>query len=519
MTNNFFHQRRRFLAGVASFIPLAYLSGCALLPTGPDGLFALGVASGEPTSDGCILWTRLAPFPTKGGGMPDTAVEVAWTVSEDEAFSRIVRRGTVIAVSEDAHSVHLEVNGLKPGRHYWYRFIAGGEVSATGRTKTAPAPEAASGNVRFALASCQQYEQGYYVAHRYLAQEDLDLILFLGDYIYESSWGRRRVRSHGSGEARTLGEYRNRYALYKSDPDLQASHAAFPWVVTWDDHEVSNDYANDRGENARGAEFLVRRAAGYKAFWEHMPLPMSMRPSGPSLNLYRSFDYGRLARFDVLDDRQYRDYQVCPRPGWTGGARWLTEQECPDLTNPNRSILGHRQESWLHNQLDTSQARWNIVAQQTMMAEWNGAPRGPQRYNTDGWNGYPAARNRLLQHIQAQNVSNPLIVGGDVHMTMVSDLKSENGNDRSPIVATEIVGTSITSQGPRNLRSLERTRQNNPHVRFVDAGHRGYVRITLEQDKALAELRAVDDVRWRNSGLKTAARFVIENGRAGVLTS
>lgn len=511
------NDRRQFLTGAAAFVPLLYLSGCAPIPTGPNGLFALGVASGEPTSDGMVLWTRLAPAPLIGGGMPRVPIDVAWIVAEDEKFVRIARRGTAIATPEDAHSVHADVTGLRPGRHYWYRFIAGGEVSPTGRTKTAPAPGAEPQEVSFAFASCQQYEQGHYAAHRHLAAEDLDLVLFLGDYIYERSWGRLKVRSHGAGETYTLNDYRNRYALYKSDPDLQASHAAFPWAVTWDDHEVSNDYANDRGEHAIGAEFLARRGAAYKAFWEHMPLPPSMRPRGHSLNLFRYFDYGTMARFNVLDDRQYRDYQPCKRPGWIGGGSFVTDRECPERHHPGLSLLGREQEKWLEGSLDKSGARWNIIAQQTMMAQWDGGLRGPSLFHTDNWNGYPAARKRLLSYIGDRKPANPLVVGGDIHMTLVSDLRPDFMDGRSPSVATEICGTSISSEGPRNLRRLERIRQNNPHVRFTDGGHRGYIRVTLNQGRAVAELRGVADVRSRRSDIATKSRFVILNGQPGAL--
>lgn len=519
MTPKLQQGRRNFLAGASAFVPFIYLSGCTSLPTGTKGLFSLGVASGEPTPNSCILWTRLAPFPLADGGMPPIAVDVAWTVSEDEKFTRVVRRGTAIARPEDAHSVHVDVKGLKPGRRYWYRFVADGEVSATGRTRTAPAPGSTPKQVRFAFASCQQYEHGYYVAHRHLAAEELDLVFFLGDYIYESSWGRPKVRSHGAGETFTLADYRNRYALYKSDTDLQAAHAAFPWLVTWDDHEVSNDYANDRGEHAIGPQFLARRAAAYKAFWEHMPLPMSMRPKGAALKLYRTFDYGKMARFLVLDDRQYRDYQACPQPGWIGGGRRVTDLMCPERLDPGRSLLGRRQEKWLESSLDSSSARWNIIAQQTMMAEMDWALRGPSLYSTDGWNGYPAARKRLLSYLDRRKPSNPLVVGGDIHMTTVSDLKPIFRSGLSPTVATEICGTSITSLGPRNLRRLERIRQNNPHMRFADGGHRGYVRVTLDRGKAIADLRGVADVRWPESDIATKAQFVIETGRPGAIIS
>lgn len=508
--------RRSFLTGAAAFVPLTYLSGCTSISNGPNGLFTLGVASGEPTPTECVLWTRLAPVPLSGGGMPPVVVDVEWVVAEDENFTRVVRRGTAVAAPEDAHSVHVQVTGLNPGRWYWYRFVANGEASATGRTKTAPAPGSTPDQVRFAFASCQQYEHGYYVAHRYLAAEDLDLVLFLGDYIYETSWGQIKVRSHGAGETFTLGDYRNRYALYKTDADLQASHAAFPWVVTWDDHEVSNDYANDRGEHVIGPEFLARRAAAYKAFWEHMPLPPSMRPTDGAFKLYRHFDYGRMARFNVLDDRQYRDYQPCIRAGWIGGANFVTDRGCPDRQEPGRSLLGYDQEKWLEGSLDQSNAKWNIIVQQTMMAEWNGRPNGPRLFHTDNWNGYPAARQRLLRFIGDRKPSNPLVVGGDIHMTTVSDLKTDFRREHSPPVASEICGTSITSEGLRNRRRLELVRRNNPHVHFADSGRRGYIRVVLDRGQAIADLRAVADVRWRNSSLATSARFAVENGRPGV---
>jgi alkaline phosphatase D len=271
--------------------------------------FALGVASGYPAPDGIVLWTRLITDLR-------AAVEIGWEIAADEGFQKIVQRGTETAEPEWAHSVHAEVSGLAPGRHYFYRFHAGGAASPVGRTRTAPAAGATTERLRFAFGSCQQYEQGYFTAYRHMAAEDLDLMVHLGDYIYESSWGRAPVRKHEAGEPVTLDEYRNRYALYKSDPDLQAAHAAFPWLCTWDDHEVQNDYANDRsvGLDPR-EEFLRRRAAAYQAYYEHLPLPKRMRPRGPDAQIYTRVDYGGLATFHVVDDRQYRSHQVCARAG------------------------------------------------------------------------------------------------------------------------------------------------------------------------------------------------------------
>jgi alkaline phosphatase D len=242
----------------------------------------------------------------------------------------------VLATPGLAHSVRAEATGLETARTYWYRFTAGDAVSATGRTRTAAAAGAANERLRFAFASCQQYEQGYFGAYRHMAREDLDLVVFLGDYIYESSWGRNHVRKHTGGEPRTLDEYRARYALYKSDPDLQRVHAAAPWLVTWDDHEVNNDYANDRGQDL-DPEFLVRRAAAYQAYYEHMPLTPRALPRGPDALLYDSYAFGDLATFFVLDDRQYRAHQVCPRPG-RGGSNVVAG--CAERLEASLSMLG-----------------------------------------------------------------------------------------------------------------------------------------------------------------------------------
>ena len=356
-----------------------------------------------------------------------------WEGARDEGFRDIVRTGETLAESQQAHSVHVEVDGLAPARWYWYRFMAGDAVSAPGRTRTAPAAGAAVDRLRFAFASCQQYEQGFYAAHRHLAAEDLDLVVVLGDYIYEKSWGRRHVRKHEGPEPTTLDQYRNRYARYKSDADLQRSHAAFPWLVTWDDHEVDNDYANDRSEDL-DPDFLVRRAAAYQAYWEHMPLRRSARPNGPHMRLYDRYDFGGLARFHVLDGRQYRDHQACPRFG-RGGSNVVDERKCLSRLEPQRTLLGDEQENWLHARLSASQARWNIVAQQLLMAQMDRKPGPERQFWSDGWDGYPAARARLLQAIAERKPANPLVIGGDVHFSCVADLKVDFDDPKSPIRA------------------------------------------------------------------------------------
>jgi alkaline phosphatase D len=476
--------------------------------------FKLGVASGYPRPDGVVLWTRLIPERVEGGEMAHATVEVEWQIAADEGFRQIVRRGREVAVPEFAHSVHAEVAGLDPSRWYWYRFRAGPDLSPVGRTRTAPAIGASAGRIRFAFASCQQYEQGYYCAYRHMAAEDLDLVIHLGDYIYESSWGRRHVRMHGTPEPVTLQDYRDRYALYKSDADLQAAHAAFPWLVTWDDHEVQNDYANDRSQNLDPPEFfLKRRAAAYQAYYEHMPLPKSMRPRGPEMRIYTRADFGNLAAFHVVDDRQYRSHQVGPRPG-RGGSNVVLAAECPERLDPRLTLLGAAQEQWLHDGLARSGARWNVIAQQTLMAQLNRTPGEGQSFWTDGWDGYPAARGRLLQFFAEKRIANPLVIGGDVHMFVVADLKTDFDNPAASAVATEFVGGSITSQGA-SMKQTETWAAGNPHVKFINSTRRGYATLELSAKRCLARLRAVDDVTDPRSRIRDLAAFAVEDGRPG----
>jgi alkaline phosphatase D len=511
--------RRDFVLGAAGLaaaaLPVPRLLGQPRFGAYP---FSLGVASGCPAPDGVVLWTRLAPEPLAGGGMPQAAVEVRWEVAADDAFRRIVRRGTAAASPRWAHSVHAEVAGLEPDRGYFYRFHAGAATSPVGRTRTTPPAGSAVGRLRFAFASCQQYEQGYYAAYRNMAREDLDLVIHLGDYIYESSWGRNHVRKHGAEEPITLDEYRNRYALYKSDPDLQAAHAAFPWLVTWDDHEVRNDYANDRSQDREAPfVFLLRRAAAYQAYYEHLPLPRRMQPRGPDMPIYVRCDYGALARVHVVDDRQYRSHQVCPRPG-RGGGNIVTAADCPDLLRPDRTMLGAQQEQWLFDGLAASGARWNVIAQQTLMAQVDRTPGEGQSFWSDGWDGYPVARERLLGFMAAKRVANPLVIGGDVHMHVVADLKADFNDPKAPVVATEFTGTSITSQG-LSQKILESWRDDNPHVKLADSTHRGYATIELSAHTCVARLRAVKSVADPDSPVSTLSVWTVEGGRPGAQRS
>ena len=505
--------RRRFLAATAG---LAGSGGIPRLAAGPRferDPFTLGVASGYPTPDGIVLWTRLAPDPLAGGGMPPAPVAVGWEVATDEGFRNIVQRGTASADPDWAHSVHAEIRGLAPARDWFYRFHAGDATSPTGRTRIAPAASVEP-RLRIALASCQHYEQGYYVAYRHMAREDLDLVCHVGDYIYESSWGRAHVRQHEAGEPEALDEYRNRYALYKSDAELRAAHAAFPWIVTWDDHEVQNDYANDRGPRLDPpAQFLRRRAAAYRAFYEHMPLPARMRPLGPDMRIYTRAPFGAIATLHVLDDRQYRAYQVCPRPG-RGGSNVVLAAECPELQDSTRTLLGAEQERWLDEGLRASRTRWNVIVQQTMMAQVDRRRGDGQSFWTDGWDGYPKARDRLLASLVASGAANPVVLGGDIHTFVAADLRMDFNDTAAPPVATEFVGGSITSQGP-TARQLEVWRAENPHIRYANSSRHGYTVLDFAAGRCVARMRAVDSVADPGSVIRTIAAWTVESGRPG----
>jgi alkaline phosphatase D len=507
--------RRALLGGAALALaaPLLPRAARAAGPRFSDYPFRLGVASGSPTPTGVVLWTRLAPEPLRGGGMLDERVSVRWEVALEPTFKTIVQKGAFEALPELAHSVHAEVDGLEPGRTYHYRFFAGQEVSPTGRTKTLPAPDARPERLKLAYGSCQHFEHGYFAAHRHILDEAPDLMIFLGDYIYESSWGQDPVRAHSGGGCvtRSLAEYRDRHAQYKTDPDLSKLHGAVPWLFTWDDHEVANDYADLDSERLE-PDFEVRRQAAYQAYWEHMPLRMSQRPVNARMKIHEKVRYGRLADLYVLDGRQQRSKQACPRPGM-GGSNVL--ERCPDLARPERSFLGLAQERWLAGELAGASATWNILAQQTVVTPVDRTPGPGAGIWTDGWDGYPAARRRLLDALANPRVQNPLILGGDIHCYVAADLRPDLTNPKSPIVASELCGTSIASQGPQP-EQLDALRPENPQLLHASAAHRGYVTLELTAKTATATLRGIESERQRDSKVETLATFVVADGKRGL---
>ncbi|MBA2339210.1 MAG: alkaline phosphatase D family protein [Pyrinomonadaceae bacterium] len=473
--------------------------------------FTLGVASGDPLADGFVLWTRLAPEPLSEdgrGGMMNETIALKWRIATDEKMQRIVKRGTALAAPQLAHSIHVEVHDLKPARDYFYQFTAGAFESEIGRAKTAPARSANVERLAFAFASCQHYEDGYYTALHHLAQEDLDFVIHLGDYIYENGISKDRPRRHNSDEPTTLAGYRNRYALYKSDRHLQAAHKQFAWIVTWDDHEVDNNYAGAIDQDdSPPAEFLQRRAAAYQAYYEHLPLRRSSLPVGAQMQLYRRLTFGTLAEFNVLDTRQYRTDQPC------GDG---VKVRCAAALDERATLTGPAQERWLLDGLGKSRARWNVVAQQLIMAQFDVKAGAAQEFNMDNWSGYVAGRNRLIGYMLRARPSNPIVISGDIHANFVNDIKADFTDERSPTVATEFVGTSISSGGdgydqrPESLRRLA----ENPHVKFHNA-QRGYVRCTLTPQTWQTDYRVVESVTKPSSAISTRATFVVESGTAG----
>jgi alkaline phosphatase D len=509
--------RRRFLIGAGALSGLALMEALpsyaqAPAPKFTADPFTLGVASGDPLPDGVVLWTRLAPDPVNGGGMPAQSVTVKWEVAADDQMKEIVRRGTAVASAELGHSVHVEVQGLKPAQRYWYRFMAGDAVSPVGRTRTAPALGARLDRLRFAFASCQHYEAGFFTAYKYMAEEELDLVVHLGDYIYEGGAVAERQRRHNSPEIITLDDYRNRYALYKNDPHLKLAHAAFPWIVTWDDHEVDNNYAGDVPEDKQSREaFLERRAHAYQAYYEHMPLRRTSLPRGADMRLYRRLRFGDLAEFNVLDTRQYRTDQPCG-----DGNKTL----CPEALDPKATIMGAEQERWLLKNLSGSKALWNVVAQQVMMARWDSAAGTDKRLSMDKWAGYQAGLNRFLDFLRERKPSNPVVITGDIHSNWVADLKADFDDPASAVVGTEFVGTSITSGGDgMDMRpDVEKQMGENPHIKFYN-GQRGYVRCDVNPKRWQSDYRVVAAVSKPDQPINTRASFVVENGKPGTVSA
>ncbi|WP_020673573.1 alkaline phosphatase D family protein [Amycolatopsis nigrescens] len=520
--------RRRFLgfgsAGAAAVLlgtGAWNASGALAAPVKTGNPFTLGVASGDPAPDGVVLWTRLAPEPflaDGSGGMPAQPVRVEYEVAADERFRLLVRRGSVVATPELGHSVHPEIHGLSPDREYFYRFRVAGELSPVGRTRTAPSVWAAPRELNFAFASCQSWEDGLYTAYDHMAAEDLDLVVHLGDYLYESGvTGQKRGTPVGEqfrGETFDLARYRLQYSLYKSEKPLQAAHANFAWIHVNDDHEVENNWAGDVSQADQEPDqdpvvFRQRRAAAYQAMYENLPYRHAQLPAGPDARLHRRISYGDLADFTMLDTRQYRDDQAC------GDGASAT---CTDRLDPDRTLLGAAQRDWLVDGFSRSRARWQVIGNQAPMGQTdaNASPEVTQVF-LDPWDGYVADRNRVLAAAQDRGVRNLVVITGDRHQNYAWDLKRDYADAGSPTVGSEFVGTSISSGGNGADQTDEGRKflAANPHMKFFNA-QRGYVRVNVNRRRWRSDFRVVSHVTTPGAPISTRASYVVEDRKPGV---
>lgn len=507
--------RRTFLIDLSRYAVL-----CAGVPSSwrvtgrprlADDPFTLGVASGDPTPGSCVIWTRLAPRPFEPhGGMDGQRTTLGWEVANDERFSEVVRSGRYTCAPELGYSAHVDVQDLQPDRWYFYRFTLDEDSSPVGRLRTTPA-DGVTRPLDFAFVSCQNYEQGLYTAFGHLAEEEVDLVAHLGDYIYEYATGTDVVRPHHGFEVVSVEDYRTRYAQYKLDPLLQAAHARCPWVVTWDDHEVDNNYAGLVGQEVFESEeqMRLRRAAAYQAYWEHQPVRVPRARSWADLSIRRSVSWGALARFWVMDTRQFRSDQACG-----DGTKRVP---CGAWADPGRTMLGDAQERWLLGGLGSSPARWQVLAQQVMMAPFDQAAGEPVVTSMDAWSGYPVARDRLLQALGDRAPGRSVVITGDIHSNWVNDLRRGFDRPDRPVIATEFVGTSISSggDGADAWRGVAEVTDENPHVHWHNA-RRGYVRCAVRPDTWRADYRIVPYVSRPGAPVSTASSWRCEHGRPGV---
>jgi alkaline phosphatase D len=527
--------RRAFIAGAAAVAATAAVGSRDVRRANATPLrenpFGLGVASGDPIPDGVVLWTRLVRDPLDAGSMGDGRVQVGWQIASDPSFRRVVRAGSAAARPGLAHSLHVDVRGLDSGRDYWYRFRAGRHVSSAGHTRTAASANGDSASrLRFGIANCQDWQFGFYPAYRDMAESDLDFVLHLGDYIYEYDPKPQAPRQHnvssgtatGADQLRTLADFRNRHALYRTDAQLQAAHRAFPFVSTWDDHETENNYAgfDDEqddlavpGRHQDPAEFARQRAAAYQAWYEHTPVRALHLPGSPFLRIYRRLDFGRLIRLLMLDTRQHRTDQPGDLPTDFG------PKPLGDL-NATGTLTGERQEAWLLEGLRTSSARWNVLGQQVMLASARFLTPPPTSIvNLDQWDGYVPQRRRLLAGVRASGVRNPVVLAGDIHSTWVNDLRLDFDDPESPVVATEFVSTSISSEFPAAFVPIVEAsnRAFNPWVRYFNGRTHGWLRMDVDRSRWLTEERSVANVDSPDAPASTTARWVVEDGQPGAV--
>jgi len=483
-------RRELLVAGAAAGLTLASpLNHAALarqrrLPVAKAGKFAHGVGAGYPSPKAITLWTRVSGI----GQSSKLTLEVA----TDKGFRKVVETADVKAEKNRDFTVHQRVTGLDPGTQYYYRFAAGSKESQVGRFRTTP-PADSKEQIRIGFFSCQNWNAGFYTAQAGLAKEkDLDVVLCLGDYIYEKGTyaGPRSDTTgvNGDGDVQTLDEYRQKYRLFQSDPNLQALHAAHPFLAVWDDHEVEDNYAGDEdldnGGDVRRVPFAERRKNAYKAFFEAMP---RMKLKGAPTRIYGSSGLGGTAELFLTDQRQYRDPQPC------GDA--ILGGPCPEAEDPARTLLGAEQKAWLKRAVPKSKARWKLWGSETMLMSLD-LPKG-QAVQLDAWDGYAAERREILEHFVASGVTNLAALTGDIHTFIAGDLTTTGREGGTP-VGVELVGGSATSLGLPEFLGVPSSslyplvEPNDPHVRYVDFDRRGYAVVTASKSELTCEFKAVD---------------------------
>ncbi|HEU4459603.1 MAG TPA: alkaline phosphatase D family protein [Methylibium sp.] len=506
--------RRRLLGAAA--LPLLGAAGIAPLRAAPRFTaypFPLGVASGDPSSTGIVLWTRLAPQPLlPDGGMPHAAVEIGWEIAEDERFKRGLMHGRAIAFAELGHTVHVEVEGLQSGRDYFYRFTLDDERSAVGRARTLPAPGALQ-PVRLGVVGCQRYEYAHFHALADLARDAPDFVYCYGDFIYEY---RSALRAQDPGrvarelpiavdECVSLDDYRLRYAIYRLDTNLQAAARCAPWIASYDDHEVENGWIADLKQDERPSEvLLLRRAAALQAWYENQPVRRSALPRGPDLRAYRRFEVGGLMRFSTLDTRLFRSGRFCDGK--------LTSACSPADADARHTMLGAAQEAWLADGLKERAAPvWTVLAQQILMAQAHAVPK------SDKWDRTPLARQRLMDLLADSRAPNPIVLSGDLHYGVAADLKRDWRNLESPTVGSEILGYAVGSTAPSGASDafFATLKQENPHIKLASR-ERGWTRHTVDTKRWRAEFRAVAEPMRAESAVETVAAVSVEAGRPGL---
>jgi len=506
--------RRQLLAGAgAGAMTFAFGSTLARASGLPRGAypFAAGVASGEPAADGVVLWTRVA-LDDLGKQPVAGRIPVFWELATDERMRRVVKRGAVLATDDDGHSVHVEVDGLRPGREYWYRFYAHGEASPVGRTRTAPGfgRGASPRELSFCLASCSHFEAGYFTAYKRIAQDDPWFVIHVGDYIYEGNPNAKAIRTHSNVEPTTLPLYRERHGQYNADPDLRELRRLFPIVVTPDDHEVENNFANlvsevDAEPDQDPAVFAARRAAAYQAYYEYMPLRRPQHPKGSGMQLYRELPLGDLAHVVVADTRQYRTDQPYGDKGPADG---------PEMTNPDATLPGLAQEEWIVDRMTKSRSTWTILAQQVLMARHDLVAGDGKGYSTDQWDAYRASRQRVLTGIHDGGTRNPVVLTGDIHQHYAADLHADYDDPASPIVGSELCGTSVTSGGDGN-DTVDPLLGENPWIKY-NSKRRGYVRVTMDRRQLRADFRTLSAVTTPDGAVATGGAFALQDGQRGL---